>query len=284
MYGCADRGAWIGNSFGAVTGPHYEHPLRLPHATKTLIKSNTFFSSHPGKEGVKLHAQKWNPQKKIKTNHVVLDSNSLIVNKNANWGFALLPQDSLHDERLEDIIVSRNLIYMDSNSCQPIRSSAKRLTVRNNIFVVLPGAENGWPICVAYGRWKKEPNAESLWAHRNTLHVKGDFETNPTIFVEASRDSSNLNVADNMLWSENKQNIIVPATNNCQTVNNVIPPPDASPFMNAGIFDYRTSVPYAGSDDVFCFTDYNCLEATMPWIGAIGMDIPVAPIPPEEDQ
>ncbi len=148
--------------------PH-SHIFRLSYGKKVVFAHNTFLLSSWNRHLLKIHSRPF-PTYGVYTEKVLITDN--IFYCNSQWPVALGPQDRLHDERVRDVILQKNLFVVRENSQIVLRSAAGDVTFRNNVIV--DQMKNGYeffPVLIA--RTKIEPEPWGIEIYHNTYYSSG---------------------------------------------------------------------------------------------------------------
>jgi hypothetical protein len=113
-----------------------EHVLRSGYMNPGFVGHSYLLNPATGKHTVKLHE---NNNTAVEADGGITQFVGFLKNRfkggaGCAWVVNLAPTDAITDEQLQDIIVDSNWFEPEADTQRPLRISADRVTVRNNIF------------------------------------------------------------------------------------------------------------------------------------------------------
>ncbi len=148
--------------------PH-SHVFRLSYGKKVVFAHNTFLRSSWNRHLLKIHSRSF-PAFGIYTEKILITDNRFYCN--SQWPLTLGPQDGLHDERVRDVILQKNLFVVQENSEVILHAAAGDVTFRNNVMVdQMKNGYNFFPVTIT--RTKIEPEPWGIEIYHNTYYSPG---------------------------------------------------------------------------------------------------------------
>jgi hypothetical protein len=241
-YNAGSRIAFMGNSFdngGIATGSHV---LRFPYLNKAVISNNDLMRPGFTRHAIKLHAPIWvNGQTVIEygtsvpigsiwsshaetsswsnyspaingdgyTKYVVISDNKFTAAAEP-WSISVGPQTPDYDERVQDVILERNLHVMNSTSQVSQVIHAREVTIRNNLYLGGGGSTQvGVLIQMDGGATNHELPASNVRVYNNTQYSPDTVPDNQFIMVDIRDDYvtparvSNITIKNNLAYAPN---------------------------------------------------------------------------------
>ena len=161
-------------------------------------------------------------------------SKKIVISENdfsdcdVNWPIGIGPQDHCRDERVQDVIVEKNLFATQPNVRNFIETSAKDLTLRNNLFVDLNTCDDCNAILVM--RRGREPDPKGVELYHNTMY-SNIFPSTPSqgnerqfLYITAYTPGENLLAMNNIFYIPNNPGAadFIDPSSNAALVNQVI--------------------------------------------------------------
>jgi len=158
-----------------------EHVLRMPYIFKGVFSHNDMSKPAATKHVVKMQAASWFTAAPTPyTEQVVFADNKFTSGNGGSWTVTLGPMDSLHDERVKQVILERNWFAPDPGQDVALHLWAQDVTVRNNLFN-FTGAlgQNG----IAVEQRGIEPLPANVHVYNNTFYSNSTGSFRPIQFV-----------------------------------------------------------------------------------------------------
>jgi hypothetical protein len=159
MFVGGERLAILGTTVQNAAG---EHLLRIWQASRAVVSHNLL--ENPTVAVIKLHGPQAG-QGRRQTRFVVVSDNVL---RGKAIATAIGPQDAGKDERLSDVVFERNRTTALANHQFALTVWARRVTVRNNLFVA--AGATPFYVAVAVQRQGPEPPPENVHVYHNTVY------------------------------------------------------------------------------------------------------------------
>jgi PKD repeat protein len=156
------------------------HVLRSEYTGKGVFSNNTLARAGDFQLAIKLHARSWGEAGVANpggvgtyTEQVVIADNKIVGGINP-WTISLGPQDTIHDERVRDIIVERNWFTAGSATQLHMHVNSSDTTIRNNICDLSGGR---YHTCVSVDRGGIVPAPINVRVLNNTIYssLSGEF-------------------------------------------------------------------------------------------------------------
>jgi hypothetical protein len=213
-YNAGTRIAFMGNSFdngGNVAGSHV---LRFTYLNKAVISNNDLMRPGFTRHAIKLHATTWtngvvsssslgsgviysshsdnaswsNYSASINgdgyTKYVIISDNKFVAAAEP-WAISMGPQTPDYDERVQDVILERNLHVMNSTSQVAQVVHASEITIRNNLFLGGGGGtQSGVLVEMDGSATNHEPPASNVRVYNNTQYSPDHVPGNQFIMVD----------------------------------------------------------------------------------------------------
>ena len=211
MYVGAERLVLLGN---VIANASQSHACRVWQAYLAVISHNQFsgasLDNSAGRHALKLHgpaedlignySQSGHGGLRFRSRFALVANN--VFGSSGPWPVALAPQDSLHDERLSDIIFEKNRLIAQygGQSVTAVQVSAlfsgHYLTVRNNITDG-SAAANGYTGLYVWHRGI-EPAPHAIHLYHNTIY-RNDASSNGNTGIRVVADATATVVQNNLV-------------------------------------------------------------------------------------
>lgn len=191
------RAGWFGGVKLGLLGNRMisNQQVRVFHASRSVIAHNDMQGGQNASNGntFKCHGQEWlNP-----VQYLVISDNNFGGNDGGAWPVEVAPQSGADhaNEPMLDIVIERNTFRGNSTTQVGMILAARRVVVRNNLFIATGCAP--WYDAIVIFRRSLPPPPDNVRVYNNTTY-RGDSATTIT-FCNISADSSNTHVMNNAL-------------------------------------------------------------------------------------
>ncbi len=165
---------YLGGTNVAVLGNFFDdspnsHIFRLCYGKNVVFARNIFRHSSWRRHLIKIHSRDY-AQYGIYTENILISENTFYCN--SQWPVTLGPRDGLHDERVRDVILEKNLFVVEKNAQIVLRAAAGDVTFRNNVIVDrMTGGYDFFVVSIT--RTRIEPDPWGIEIYHNTYFSKG---------------------------------------------------------------------------------------------------------------
>lgn len=241
-YDAGSRIAFMGNSFDNGGISNGSHVLRFTYLNKAVISNNDLMRPGFTRHTIKLHATTWvngQTQKEYGTSvpvgsiwsshseqaswsnyspsingdgytKYVLISDNKFTAAAEPWSISIGPQTPDYDERVQDVILERNLHVMNATSSVAQVIHASEITIRNNLYLGGGGStQTGVLIEMDGGATNHEIPASNVRVSNNTQYSPDHVPGNQFIMVDiedayaATARVSNITIKNNLAYAPN---------------------------------------------------------------------------------
>lgn len=204
IYVSGERLFFAGNDIDnrGTQAANTSHNARFPYVAKAVFANNSLARAGPTQHSLKIHAPAWGSGT-VAANGigggysrwlVIIDNK--ITGGHGGWPITIGAQDHLHDERVRDYLIERNVVIGGPATRRAISSWGQYASVRNNL-IDLTGSPD--KTCIFVGRRSHDtlnlvPNF--TWVDHNTCvaeDVGGTF-----VIVDVQPDAQNTFARNNL--------------------------------------------------------------------------------------
>lgn len=235
-FNCGVNGIFAGGKRLALLGntvldPGSSHVIRVWQAHQGVIAHNVALRPGGDRHSLKLHGPTFGDTRPA-TGFVTVSDNSF---EGQVWAVVIGPQDTLHDERITQVIYERNLSTATNQTQLGVMVKGRQITLRNNIFVGT-GAPNGYTAVGVGQSSGQEPPAKDVRILNNTVY-RGNVVSQLGV-VSFDVRCSDTTVQNNLVsMSGGTSFITVGACPGLVSDHNLATP--APGFVNAGAGNFR---------------------------------------------